>query len=116
MGNQEEKTSTPYSVRITENALKNIDDITGYIAYINHQPFNAIRVGDAIFEVIDRIGANPYTFRECEEIPTKNKIYRKAVCQSWLIVYRIDNNEIVIVGILYGSRRASKIKRLKKIK
>jgi plasmid stabilization system protein ParE len=116
MGNQEEKTSKSYSVRITENAIQNIDDITGYIAYINHQPINAIRVGNAIFETIDRIGANPFAFRECEEIPTQNKIYRKAVCQSWLIIYRIKNNEIIIIGIIYGSRRASKIRGLKKIK
>ena len=49
MGSSEEKVSKPYQVRLTDNALQNIDDITGYIAYINHQPLNAIRVGDAIF-------------------------------------------------------------------
>ena len=41
MGGKEEEIATPYSVRITENALQNIDSITGYIAYINHQPLNA---------------------------------------------------------------------------
>jgi len=116
MGNKEKETSTPYSVRITENAFQNLDDITGYIAYINHQPLNAIRLGDAFFETIGRIGTNPFAFRECEEITTKNKIYRKAVCQSWLIIYRIKANEVVIIGILYSSRRAANIRKLRKIK
>ena len=116
MGNKEEKTSGSYSVRVTNNALQNIDDITGYIAYIKHQPINAIRVGDAIFNTIDRIGENPFAFLECEEIPTKNKIYRKAVCQSWLIIYRINHAEVVVIGVLYAARRASKIKRLRKVK
>lgn len=116
MGNTKEKTPKPYPVRVSDNALQNVDDITGYIAYINHQPLNAIRVGDAIYDTIDRIGENPFAYRECDEMPTKNKIYRKAVCQSWLIIYRIKPTEVVIIGILYASRRASKIRGLRKIK
>lgn len=73
-------------------------------------------MGDAIYDTFDRIGQNPFAFRECEEILTKNKIYRKAVCQSWIIVYRIKDNEIVILGILYAYRRASKIRQLRRIK
>mgnify|MGYP006287025089 FL=1 len=76
MGNTKEKAAKTYSLRVTENALQNIDDITGYIAFIKHQPLNAIRVGDKIFETIDRIEHNPMAFRECEEIPTKTKVYR----------------------------------------
>jgi len=115
MASPKEKAPATYKVRITENAQQNIDQITGYIAFINHQPLNAIHVGDNIFETIDRIGRNPYAFRECEEIPTVNKIYRKAVCQSWLIIYKIKAEEVVILGIIYGSRKPSKIKNLRKV-
>lgn len=66
MGNTKEKAPKTYSLRVTGNALQNIDDITGYIAYIKHQPLNAIRVGDKIFETINRIEQNPLAFRECE--------------------------------------------------
>ena len=116
MGSTKEKAPKTYSIRVTENALQNIDDITGYIAYIKHQPLNAIRVGDRIFETIDRIEQNPLAFRECEEIPTKTKIYRKAVCMSWLIIYKIKDSEVVILGIIHGSRRVSKIRSLRKVK
>jgi plasmid stabilization system protein ParE len=116
MGNTKEKAPKAYSIRITENALQNIDDITGYIAYINHQPLNAIRVGDRIFETIDRIEQNPLAFRECEEIPSKTKMYRKAVCMSWFVIYKIKASEIVVLGIIHGSRRASKVRKLRKVK
>jgi plasmid stabilization system protein ParE len=116
MGVPKEKAAKPYQIRITDNALQNIDEITGYIAYIKHQPLNAIRVGDSIFATIDQIALNPFVFRECEEIPTNKKIYRKAVCKSWLIVYRITSTEVIIIGVLYASRRASKIKGLRNIK
>jgi plasmid stabilization system protein ParE len=116
MGNTKEKAAKTYSLRVTENALQDIDDITGYIAFIKHQPLNAIRVGDKIFAVIDRIELNPLAFRECEEIPTKTKIYRKAVCMSWNIIYKIKASEIIILGIIHSSRRASKVKKLGKVK
>jgi plasmid stabilization system protein ParE len=116
MGNTKEKAPKTYSIKVTENALQNIDDITGYIAYIKHDPLNAIRVGDRIFETIDRIEQNPLVFRECEEIPTKTKIYRKAVCMSWIIIYKIKASEIVVLGIIHGSRRASKVRKLRKVK
>ncbi|MGQ1947259.1 type II toxin-antitoxin system RelE/ParE family toxin [Geofilum sp. OHC36d9] len=73
-------------------------------------------VGNKIFEVIDRIEQNPLAFRECEEIPTKTKIYRKAVCMNWLIIYKIKVSKTVIPGIIQGSRRASKVRKLRKIK
>jgi plasmid stabilization system protein ParE len=116
MGNTKEKAPKTYSLRVSEKALQNIDDITGYIAYIKHQPLNAIRVGDKIFETIDHIEQNPLAFRECEEIPTKTKIYRKAVCMSWLIIYKIKASEIVVLGIIHGSRRASKVRKLRRVK
>jgi len=116
MESSKKEAAKDYSVRVTENALQNIDDITGYIAFINHQPLNSIRVGDAIYETIDRIELNPYIFRECEEIPTINKIYRKAVCQSWLIIFRVKTHDIVIIGVIHGSRNPSKVRALRKIK
>ena len=116
MGSTKEKAPKTYSLRATENALQNIDNITGYIAYIKHQPINAIHVGDKIFETFDRIEKNPFSFRECEEIPTKTKIYRKAVCMSWLIIYKIKITEIIILGIIHCSRKTSRVRSLKKIK
>jgi len=116
MGRSKDEAPKAYSLRITKQAFQNIDHIAGYIAYIRHEPLNAIRVGDEIFKTIDQIRKNPLVFRECEEIPTKNKIYRKAVCFSWLIIYKIEFTEIVILGIIHGHRRPSRIRSIRKAK
>jgi len=116
MGRTKEDAPKTYSLRVTENAFQNLDNITGYIAYIKHEPLNAIRVGNEILKTIYRIEKNPSAFRECEEIATIDKIYRKAVCLSWLIIYKIKSSEIVILGIIHGHRSRSRIKNLRKVK
>jgi plasmid stabilization system protein ParE len=116
MGNPKKKASTAYQVRVSGNALANIDETTGYIAFINNQPLNAIAVGDTIYKTIDRIGLSPYAFNECHELPTTNRIYRRAVCLSWLIIYKIVAVEITILGIIHKSRKPSEIKKMRKIK
>lgn len=116
MGRTKKEVTKAYSLRVTENAFQNLDNITGYIAYIKHEPLNAIRVGDEILKTIDRIEKNPSAFQECEEIPTSNKIYRKAHCLSWLIIFKIKSAEIVILGIIHGHRSQLRIKSLRKVK
>lgn len=80
---------------------------------MKHQPLNAIRVGDKILDTIFRIEKNPFVFRECPEIPTKNKIYRQAVCLSWLIIYKISSLEILVLGIIHSSHKKSKVRKLR---
>ncbi|MEI7423743.1 MAG: type II toxin-antitoxin system RelE/ParE family toxin [Prolixibacteraceae bacterium] len=116
MGTTTKEASEKYSLRITEPALKNIDSIVGYIAYIKHEPLSAIRIGDAIHMTIDRIEKNPTAFPECHEIPTKNKVYRKAICHSWYIIFKIKPFEILILGIINQLRRASRIRTIGRIK
>jgi|HubBroStandDraft_5_1064220.scaffolds.fasta_scaffold1490900_1 plasmid stabilization system protein ParE len=73
MGLQEKATPKNYEVRVSINALQNIEEITGYIAFVKQQPLNAVKVGDALFATIDHIAANPFVFRECDELPTSPK-------------------------------------------
>lgn len=51
MGEQKKKTSKIKSLRLTTHALQNIDKITGYIAFINHQLLSAIKAGDTILKL-----------------------------------------------------------------
>ena len=115
MGKQKKATAKTWKITLSTNALQNIDEITGYIAFINHQPLNAIKVGDRIFATFNKISSNPFAFKECEELSTKTKIYRQAVCLSWLIIYKIADAEIKVLGIIHHSRKPSKIKALKKV-
>ena len=116
MGGEKKTIAKNYTVRLSANALQNIDEITGYIAFINREPLNAAMVGDKLFNTISRIGQHPYAFKECDEIKTKTRMYRRAICLSWLIIYKIVQTEIIILGIIHTSRKPSAIKTLKRIK
>lgn len=116
MGRQKKTAAKTYEVRISTNALQNIDEITGYIAFVNQQPLNAVKVGDALYRVIDRIARNPFAFRERDELPTKTKMYRRALCYSWRIIYRIKANKVLVLGIIHSSRNPSVIRPLRKVK
>ena len=73
-------------------------------------------MGNDFLSVIEKINFNPWKYKECKELPTKNHIYRIALYKSWHIIYRIKTTEIVILGIIHSSRKPSKLKTLKKIK
>jgi hypothetical protein len=62
MGRQKKTTAKTYEVVLTQTASHNIDEITGYIAFINQQPVNAIKVGNALFENIAYWQA-PFSFQ-----------------------------------------------------
>ena len=83
MGKPKKAIGEAYEVRLTLPAQQNIDEITGYIAFINQQPLNAIKIGDAIFATFDKIATNPFAYKECGQLSTKTKMYRQSSCYSW---------------------------------
>lgn len=77
---------------------------------------NAIKVGDAIMAAIEKIGNAPLVYRECEELKTKSKMYRRAICLSWSIIYRVTDFEVTILGIIHSARRPVSVKKLRTVK
>lgn len=116
MGKTKRTIPTIYPVRISTYAINNIEEITDYIAFSMHELQNAVAVGDSIFKTIDKIGLNPFAYKEYDELPTKSKMYRRALCLSWNIIYKITANEIVILAIIHTSRKPSTIKSLRVIR
>jgi plasmid stabilization system protein ParE len=103
-------------VKLSQTAILNLDEITGFIAFIKQQPQNAVKTGDGLLKRIEKIGENPFAFSECEYLPTKGKIYRKAIYKSWSIIYKIAPDDVLILGIVHHSRNPSEVKKIKKQK
>lgn len=112
MDKQKKTTPNAYKISISTNAVRNLDEITGYIAFVNQQPINAIKVGETILDTLQRIELHPYSFRECDSLPTKSKMYRQAVCMSWNIIFKVTNTDIRILGIIHSSRKPTNLKTL----
>jgi plasmid stabilization system protein ParE len=91
MGAKKTTNLEPYSLIIKDQYYINLEQIVDYIAFVQKQPLNAIKVSDCISKTMSKIIENPLIYAECENIPTKAKIYREARYKSWLIIFKVKN-------------------------
>jgi plasmid stabilization system protein ParE len=104
-------------LRITHHAIDNLEEILFYLEFVEYSPITARRTKVKILKTIkDNILRNPFAFRECQEISTKGKIYRRAFCHPYLIIYKIKPFEIVILAIIHTSQSPSRLKALRRVK
>lgn len=104
-------------LRITENAVDNLEEILFYLEFIKYSPDSAKRVKAKIIRKIKKnILIHPFSYRECEEITTKTKIYRKALCSPYWIIYKVKPFEIIILGFIHTSQSPSKTRALRRVK
>lgn len=100
-----------YSLVISDKYYSDLEKIVDYIEFVNHQPINAVKVARGINETMDKIILNPTIYAECENIPTKTKIYREAVYKTWQIVFKLKGKNITILGVLSGKIKPSRFKK-----
>ncbi|KAF2336352.1 type II toxin-antitoxin system RelE/ParE family toxin [Flavobacterium daemonense] len=113
MGRKKIEDTKQYTLDISENYFQNLEEIVDYIAFEKHQPINAIKVGNGINKAMNKIIENPLIYSECENLPTKSKIYREATYKTWLIIFKLKKNHIMVLGVLSGKRKTSSFRKLK---
>jgi plasmid stabilization system protein ParE len=55
-------------------------------------------------------------YPECRHLSTKSKMYRWIILESHLIIYRINDAEILILRVIHSHRSITKIKHSRSIK
>ena len=113
MGKEKIGDSNSYALIISQKYYEDLEQIVDYIEFVKLQPLNAIKVGDGIQKTMNKIILNPTIYAECENIPTKSKIYREAVYKTWQIIFKLKGNTITILGILSGKRKPSRFRKIK---
>lgn len=113
MEKQRKGNSESYKLIIQPFYFESLEKIVDYIANVKNEPLNAIKVGRGINKAMKKIVHNPTSYSECENLPTKSKIYREARFKSWLIIFKIQNFEVTILGVLNGRQKLSTFKKLK---
>jgi plasmid stabilization system protein ParE len=113
MGKEKIGDSSSYALIVSQNYYKDLEQIVDYIEFVKFQPLNAIKVGDGIQKTMNKIILNPTIYAECENIPTKSKIYREAVYKTWQIVFKLKGHTITILGVLSGKRKPSSFRKRK---
>ena len=94
MGRKKDENPKQYTLVVSENYYLNLEEIVDYIAFEKHQPLNAIRIGNGINKTMNKIIHNPLIYSECENIPTKTKIYREATYKTWLIIFKVRKTKL----------------------
>ena len=112
MGTEKTTTAKPYTLTIKANYYLNLEQIVNYIAFEKKQPLNAIKVGEGINKIMIKIIDNPLIYAECENIPTKTKIYREAGYKTWLIIFKVKSNQVTILGVISGKQKPTHFKKM----
>jgi plasmid stabilization system protein ParE len=113
MGTKETRNLEQYSLIVSDKYYSNLQDIVDYIQFVKLQPLNAVKIGDGIQDTMNKIILNPTIYSECENIPTKAKIYREAVYKTWQIVFKLKDNNVTVLGVLSGKRKPSRYRKIK---
>ncbi|WP_310379419.1 type II toxin-antitoxin system RelE/ParE family toxin [Flavobacterium sp.] len=113
MGEKKTRDFESYSLIVSNNYYSNLQEIIDYIQFVKLQPLNAVKVGDGIQDTMNKIILNPTIYAECENIPTKSKIYREAVYKTWQIVFKLKDNNVTVLGVLSGKRKPSRYRKIK---
>lgn len=113
MGREKAEDSKQYTLEISEKYFQNLEEIVDYIAFEKHQPLNAVKIGNGINKTMFKIIQNPLIYSECENLPTKTKTYREATYKTWLIIFKLKNSHIKILGVLSGKRKTSSFRKIR---
>ncbi len=62
MGAKESRSSKTYTLAITQNYYHNLTQIVDYIAFVNKQPTNALKIADGINRTLHKIMRNPLMY------------------------------------------------------
>ena len=96
--------SMAYNLFITQNASDEIEEIVDYIDRHLDNRTAAIRFLDKVEDCYSRLKDNPKIYQLCDDQEFKEKGYRKAVINNYVMVYRINEatDTVYILHIFFG--------------
>lgn len=87
-------------VRFRPRALADIEDIGDYIALEN--PARAVTFLDELLALCARVAEQPRAFQRRDDLAHG---LRQAIHGRYLLLFRCDDQGIVVVRVLHGARR-----------
>ena len=108
---EKEKREVTVSAQFTED-LKSVYEY-------GEEVFGAAAAKSFVSEVFSKIWSLDQTWGhhpECRHLPTKDQRYRNIILGSYLVIYRVKIDRILVLRILHGHSSITKIKESRKIK
>lgn len=95
-----------YQVKLTSQAIGQIEGTVRYIAKILAEPETALKWADALQNEIAGLNFMPSRYPLTEEEPWRTKGIRKMVVKNFLLYYSVDeeNMTVWVIAVIYGRR------------
>ena len=95
-----------YKVVETQSAIKDLSEIISHIVVHLQNPQAASELADEISKCYANLAHIPKMYEMCNDARNRGKGYRRLVVKNYIVVYRVDEEEMVvyILRIFYGKR------------
>jgi addiction module RelE/StbE family toxin len=93
-----------YNVVYSKEARQDLLDLKRYIKYNLQEPNIAKKLTDKIKTEINKLIDNPKLYSIIDDELIKKFEIRKIIIDNYIVFYRVNNNKIEIVRIIYGRR------------
>lgn len=97
-----------YTVRITDMALADMEEIYNYIAIQLQAPENAMRQYNRIAEAIEELCVFPERIKLMDSEPERIMGLRQLVVDNYFVFYVIENMEVIVTRVLYSAMDISR--------
>ncbi len=93
-----------YNIEYSMESKQDLIDIKRYIKYNLQEPNTAQKLITKIKKEIDSLKDNPEMYSVIDDDIIKRFKIRKLVVDNYIVFYRINNENIQIVRVMYGRR------------
>lgn len=97
-----------YTVKITDRALADMEEIYNYIAIHLQAPENAMRQYNRIAEAIEGLSVFPERIKLMESHLEKTIGLRQLVVDNYSVFYLVGNEDVIVTRVLYSASDISK--------
>ena len=92
-----------YQVKITDEALADMEQIYDYIAYKLLSPENAIGQYHRIADAILTLDTMPERFRLMDSEPERTPKLRRMLVDHYNVFYVMEEDQVVVTNVLYSA-------------
>lgn len=97
-----------YTVRITDRALADMEEIYNYITIQLQAPENAMEQYNRIAEAIDGLHVFPERVKLMESGPERFMGLRQLVIDNYSAFYIIEDMDVIVTRVLYSAMNISR--------
>ena len=92
-----------YEVKITDDALADMEQLYNHIAFVLLSPENAMGQYNRIADAILTLDSFPDRFALFELEPEHSWGMRRMVVDNYLVCYMVDSGVVTVTDVLYGA-------------